>query len=120
MVAIFMGDNEDFLVSFAQDIKGFETRVIGTLEPHSVKSEMTQFPENIELFLIDINYPKNNFKSCFQHLKNKWPKANFWALFDSKSKFLRQELHRLGFKRIISYKDDLNQMIAHDFVSQPI
>lgn len=112
MMIIFIGKSKEFLSSFTQDIEGVSTIITTSEELEVVPYKFSCLKEEIDLFLIDVNAPGRNFKTGLLQLLPQFPNSAFWALFDTKSQYLRQELFRLGFKRIISYKDDLKELVG--------
>ena len=62
-----------------------------------------------------INHPSDHFDQVAALVKTKFPQITLWAIFDSDSAALKNELTRMGFEKIISYRDHLSELItAHE------
>jgi len=114
MYVCFIGNNEEILYSLVQGISSFEPVVLANIDALINQLELHYSNEPC-LILFDINHPISNFRQKVLSLKNDFPELNLWAIFDSPSSVLYQELINLNFEKIISYRANIDSLILSHF-----
>ncbi len=114
MVVFFTGDNPEILSSLAQQLSKWETQVLANAWGLLNRAGQACVEQRC-LVLFDINHPSDHFDQVVGLVKTKFPQITLWAIFDSESAALKNELTRMGFEKIISYRDHLSELItAHE------
>lgn len=110
MIIFFVGENPELLASLAQQITDLKVRTISDIS--TLLNEIQQVPsETKQLIIFDINYPMSQFGRAISLVKNKLPEVPCWAIFDSESLSLKAELSEMRFEKIVSYRDNLKEII---------
>ena len=112
MRAFLLGNNNELLTFFSQPLPSTDVWVGTDIIP--VYQLMSDEEEVIQLLIFDINDPIPDFAGAAHFLKKKFPSVIIWAIFDSLSEALRKELKRIGFEKIISYQDQLDELIEKE------
>jgi len=115
MKTFLVGNNNALLTFFSQPLPSTDVWVGTDVIP--VYQLLSEEQEGIQLLIFDINDPIPDFAGAAHFLKKKFPSVIIWAIFDSLSEALRKELKRIGFEKIISYQDQLDELIEKECLS---
>ncbi|MEZ4772435.1 MAG: hypothetical protein R3D00_04570 [Bacteroidia bacterium] len=95
-----------------------DTIIISSNLPDEIVKKYKSLNQDIKLMILDINTYKNSIPEKILILSKHFPHTELWAIYDSRSTGLKEELFRLGFSKIISYNDNLPQIIAESDLRQ--
>ena len=117
MTIILIGNRIEILLSTAQGLEEFDMIVLSSETPFLLKNVIESKNQGFCLMLFDLNNPLGDWKSHIPRLLESFPELEIWALFDSNSKSLQEEVRKLGVSRIITHRDNLKELISDIWLS---
>ncbi len=110
MIAFLIAENIEILRSLASNI---QSPKLCFIQNESIEAQIALIKPSKEdfIFLFDLNNPQKDFEKNLIWVQTSYPSAPIWAIFDSKSESLTYEVLRLGFHKIVSYYDNIPQLL---------
>lgn len=112
MILLFIGNNKEILGAFSENIRGVDTIIISSNPSDVIIGKYHYLNNNLRLLIIDLNTTSIPSEEEIALFFSYFPQIPLWAIYDPASKVMKEEILARGFSKIISYDDDLAEIIA--------